>query len=119
MCVIDILSILDPVPMVFVETPAFTADVKVLLPDDSYAGLQRELIARPAAGDLIPGTGGLRKIRWRLPGQGKRGGARVIYYWFTLQSRILLLAIYGKGTKDDLTAAEKRLLRKIVEESYL
>ena len=105
--------------MVFIETPLFTADVKTLLPDESYAQLQRELIARPTAGDLIPGTGGLRKIRWRLPGQGKRGGARVIYYWFTLQSQILLLAIYGKGTKDDLTAAEKRLLKKIVEESYL
>jgi len=105
--------------MVFIETPVFTAEVKALLPDESYAQLQRELIARPTAGDLIPGTGGLRKIRWKLPGQGKRGGARVIYYWFSLQSRILLLAIYGKGTKDDLTAAEKRLLRKIVEESYL
>lgn len=119
MYVTDLLSTSDPEAMIFVETPAFTADVKTLLPDDSYAQLQRELIARPTAGDLIPGTGGLRKIRWRLPGQGKRGGARVIYYWFTLQSRILLLAIYGKGTKDDLTAAEKRLLRKIVEESYL
>jgi hypothetical protein len=119
MCVTDLPSNLDPQPMIFIETPVFTAEVKALLPDDSYAELQRELIARPAAGDLIPGTGGLRKIRWRLPGQGKRGGARVIYYWFSSQSRILLLAIYAKGTKDDLTAAEKRLLRKIVEESYL
>lgn len=101
--------------MVFIETPAFTADVKALLPDDSYADLQLELAARPTAGDLIPGTGGLRKIRWRLPGQGKRGGARVIYYWRASQSQILLLAIYGKGTKDDLTAAEKRLMRRMVE----
>ena len=115
MYVIDILSTSDPEPMVFIETPVFTADVKALLPDESYADLQMELTARPTAGDVIPGTGGLRKIRWRLPGQGKRGGARVIYYWRTSHSQILFLAIYGKGTKDDLTAAEKRLLRQIVE----
>jgi hypothetical protein len=101
--------------MVFIETPVFTADVKTLLPDDSYARLQRELIARPAAGDLIPGTGGLRKIRWRLPGQGKRGGARVIYYWRTSKSQIWLLAIYGKSAKSDLSATDKELMRKIVE----
>jgi hypothetical protein len=115
MYVTDLVSTLDPAPMIFIETPAFTADVKTLLPDESYAQLQRELIARPTAGDVIPGTGGLRKIRWRLPGQGKRGGARVIYYWRTSQSQILLLAIYGKGTKSDLTAADKRLMRQIVE----
>lgn len=115
MYVTDILSTLDPEPMVFIETPVFTADVKTLLPDESYAQLQRELIARPTAGDLIPGTGGLRKIRWRLPGQGKRGGARVIYYWRASLSQILLLAVYGKSTKSDLTAADKRLMRQFVE----
>lgn len=115
MYVTDILSNLDPEPMVFIETPAFTADVKALLPDDSYAELQMELTARPTAGQVIPGTGGLRKIRWRLPGQGKRGGARVIYFWRASQSQVLLLAIYGKGMKEDLTAAEKRVWRQIVE----
>src|SRR5687768_11572797 len=115
MYVTDLLSNLDPQPMVFIETPVFTADVKTLLPDDSYAQLQRELIARPTAGDLIPGTGGLRKTRWRLPGQGKRGGARVIYYLRASHSQILLLVIYGKGTKDDLTADEKKLMRRMVE----
>ena len=56
-------------PMVFIETPIFTADVKALLPDESYSKLQLALAERPMAGDLIPGTGGLRKIRWALPGQ--------------------------------------------------
>src|SRR5688572_24527089 len=115
MYVSDILFTQDPETMVFIETPVFTADVKTLLPDESYAELQVELAARPTAGDLIPGTGGLRKIRWKLPGQGKRGGARVIYYWRASQSQIFLLAIYGKGTKDDLTAAEKKLMRRLVE----
>jgi hypothetical protein len=115
MYVTDLLSPLDPEPMVFIETPLFTADVKTLLPDESYAELQRELIARPTAGDLIPGTGGLRKIRWRLSGRGKRGGARVIYYWRASLSQIFLLAIYSKGTQDDLTADEKKLMRRMVE----
>lgn len=115
MYVTDLRSSLGPEPMVFIETPAFTADVKVLLPDHSYAELQLELAARPTTGDLIPGTGGLRKIRWRLPGQGKRGGARVIYYWRASVSQIWLLAIYGKGIKSDLSAADKALMRRIVE----
>src|SRR5687768_5114165 len=114
MYVTDLSCEPSPEPMIFIETPVFTADVKSLLPDDRYTELQLALAARPMAGDLIPGTGGLRKIRWALPGQGKRGGARVIYYWRVSQSQILMLAIYGKGTKDDLTATEKRLLQRIV-----
>ena len=115
MYVTDLSSQRDPEPMVFIETPAFTSDVRALLPDDRYVELQLALAERPMAGDLIPGTGGLRKIRWATPGQGKRGGARVIYYWRMSQSQILLLAIYGKNTKDDLTMMEKRLLQRIVE----
>jgi mRNA-degrading endonuclease RelE of RelBE toxin-antitoxin system len=115
MCAIDLSSIAKPEPMIFIETPVFTSDVSALLSDDSYTELQLTLAARPAAGDLIPGTGGLRKIRWALPGRGKRGGARVIYYWRMSHSQILMLAIYGKGAKDDLSAAEKRLLQRIVE----
>lgn len=111
----DLSSEPGPEPMIFIETPVFTADVTAMLPDDSYTQLQLALAARPMSGDLIPGTGGLRKIRWALPGQGKRGGARVIYYWRVSQSQILMLAIYGKNAKDDLTTAEKRLLQRIVE----
>lgn len=112
----DLSCTVSPEPMIFIETPVFTADVKALLPDESYAELQLTLAARPMTGDLIPGTGGLRKVRWALPGRGKRGGARVIYYWRMSHSQILMLAIYGKGTKDDLTATEKRLLQRIVEQ---
>ena len=115
MCATDLLSSAEIEPMVFIETPAFTADVKALLADDSYANLQLELAARPMAGDMIAGTGGLRKIRWALPGQGKRGGVRVIYYWRVSASQIMFLAIYGKGAKDDLTPVEKKALRRIVE----
>jgi hypothetical protein len=102
--------------MIFIESPIFTVDVERLLDDASYTALQLELAARPDAGDLIQGTGGLRKIRWTLPGKGKRGGTRVIYYHMVDRSQIRLILIYAKGMKDDLTPREKAILRKLNEE---
>jgi mRNA-degrading endonuclease RelE of RelBE toxin-antitoxin system len=67
--------------MIIVETSIFTRQVQVLLDDDDYRRLQTTLVLRPDAGDLIPGGGGLRKIRWGAKGRGKRGGVRTIYYW--------------------------------------
>jgi hypothetical protein len=99
--------------MVFIETPVFTADVHVLLSDEEYARLQDYLIRQPDAGDVIAATGGLRKIRWRTAGKGKRGGSRVIYFHAVAQSQIRMLLIYRKGIKDDLTPKEKAVLRKI------
>ena len=99
--------------MVFIETPVFTADVRVLLSDEEYARLQDHLVRRPDAGDVITGTGGLRKIRWTSAGKGKRGGSRVIYFHAVAQSQIRMLLIYRKGIKDDLTPKEKGVLRKI------
>jgi mRNA-degrading endonuclease RelE of RelBE toxin-antitoxin system len=99
--------------MIFVETPIFTADVKALLSDDDYAALQQHLVSRPDAGDLMPGTGGLRKVRWTTFGRGKRGGTRVIYYHVVAQAQIRMILIYRKGIKDDLNPKEKAVLRKI------
>jgi len=67
----------------------------------------------PNAGDVIAGTGGLRKIRWTVAGTGKRGGTRVIYYHVVAQAQIRMILIYRKGFKDDLTPKEKTVLRKI------
>ena len=67
--------------MIFIETPIFTRAIRKLLPDDDYRELQQALVLRPEAGDIIPGSGGLRKIRWGILGSGKRGGLRLIYYW--------------------------------------
>ena len=67
--------------MELVETPVFTRQVSSEFSEDEYRLLQLHLIQRPDAGDTIPGSGGLRKLRWRLPSRGKRGGARVIYFW--------------------------------------
>ncbi|HZZ94241.1 MAG TPA: hypothetical protein VFE23_16895 [Usitatibacter sp.] len=101
--------------MVFVEAPLFTRQVLRLLSDEEYGTLQAALIARPDAGDLIVGTGGLRKLRWRRSGTGKRGGARVIYYWLSADFEIRLLMMYPKSVKDDLAVAEKAALRRVVE----
>jgi mRNA-degrading endonuclease RelE of RelBE toxin-antitoxin system len=67
--------------MIFIETSIFTKEIQKLISDDNYRMLQTSLMLRPDAGRLIRGSGGLRKIRWNLPGKGKRGALRIIYYW--------------------------------------
>ena len=102
--------------MLFVETSDFTRHLRSHLDDDDYAALQAFLSAHPDAGDLIRGSGGIRKIRWGSRGRGKRGGIRIIYYWLVAEDRVYLLTLCGKGVKDDLTRAELAAWRKIVEE---
>ncbi len=86
--------------------------------DSEYGRLQAALVLQPDIGDLIPGTGGLRKVRWseQSRSRGKRGGVRVIYYWFRPDSVIYLLLAYSKTERDDLTAEQKRVLRKLIAE---
>ena len=101
--------------LTFVETTVFTKRITALGLEDSLQMLQQELLANPEAGDLEPGTGGLRKIRLRDPGraQGKRGGARVHYLWLKHLERIYLIFVYGKNESAKLTADQKRQLRQI------
>ncbi len=101
--------------MLFIETPVFTREVLRLLDDENYALLQLHLAATPDAGDLVMGTGGLRKLRWANGGRGKSGGVRVICFHSAKRREIRRLLIYRKGRKDDLTAAEKTMLRAINE----
>lgn len=77
--------------------------------------MQAALIRRPQAGDVIPGTGGLRKLLWKRPGVGKSGGVRVIYYWLGADWQIRLLMMYPKSRKADLSPVEKAMLKKVVE----
>jgi hypothetical protein len=102
--------------MIFVETSVFTRRVIELLTDDEYRKLQGILSGHPDAGKVIPSSGGIRKIRWAAQGQGKRGGVRVIYYWFVDKDRILMLYLYPKKERGDLTPVQLRALRDIVEE---
>lgn len=101
--------------MIFIETPIFTEDVKELLSDEDYRAFQQFMAQNPQAGDVITETGGLRKVRWKLEGTGKRGGVRVIYFHVAAASQIRLVMIYQKGVRDDLTKAEKKALRGIIE----
>jgi hypothetical protein len=104
--------------MVIVETSIFTRRVTELLPDEVYRLLQATLVDRPDAGPIIPGSAGLRKIRWNASGHGKRGGARIIYYWAVAQDRILMLFIYAKNESANLTPGQIKALRQIVEKEY-
>ncbi len=104
--------------MVIVETSIFTRRLPDLLSDEEYSRLQMTLVLNPYAGAVIPGSGGLRKVRWAVAGRGKRGGLRVIYYWAIIHDKILMLYIYAKSEQDDLTPDQLKVLRKIVEEEY-
>lgn len=104
--------------MLFIETSLFTRKIQEQLPDDAYSLLQLLLLDRPDAGPVIPGSGGLRKVRWALQGRGKRGGVRVIYYWAKKSERILMLLIYAKNERDDLSPAQVKVLRQVVEKEY-
>jgi putative transcriptional regulator len=102
----------------FVETTEFSKWQLMFLPGDAYAELQKELIADPQKGDVMPGCGGLRKLRIADPKRqkGKRGGARVIYFHIPEVGQFLMLDIYGKNEKEDLTPTEKRDLRELARE---
>lgn len=104
--------------MVIVETSIFTRQVLELLTDEEYRKLQVVLANRPNAGTVIKGSGGIRKMRWSIAGHGKRGGVRVLYYWAVAQEQLLMLFIYSKSERDDLTPDQLRVLRRIVEAEY-
>ncbi len=101
----------------FIEGPLFTQLLHDFLTDDEYRGLQGQLARDPEAGDVMPGTGGFRKLRWAdtRRGKGKRGGLRVIYHHFPADSQTWLLTIYDKDTMKDLTPAEKRILKAAIQ----
>jgi mRNA-degrading endonuclease RelE of RelBE toxin-antitoxin system len=103
--------------MVFYETSIFTSRILELLSDESYRELQNALIANPEAGDLIPGSNGLRKIRWKGSGRGKRGGLRVIYYLVT-KAETFMIYVYPKNDQENLTADQTRQLRQLVDEHF-
>lgn len=102
---------------VFVELSVFEAKRADYLSDDQFKEFQQMLLKNPICGDVIPHTGGLRKIRFAdaRRGKGKRGGLRVIYYWWLERSHFLLFAVYDKDQKDDLSRDEQDILRKMLE----
>jgi len=103
--------------MEFIEAPAFTRRVFDYLKDDEYRTLQAKLADNPELGDLMPGTGGFRKVRWAdaRRGKGRRGGLRIIYYHFKSDSQIWLTTLYDKDEASDLTAKERKALTASIE----
>jgi hypothetical protein len=96
------------------ETAPFRKKIIEVLRDDERADLIAYLAEHPSAGDLIQGTGGVRKLRWRALGRGKTGGIRVIYYFHNEAMPLYLLAAYGKNEKADLSGEERRAIARLV-----
>lgn len=102
--------------MRFIETPVFTRQICENMSDDDYAALQAWLSDHPESGDLIPGGGGLRKLRWSGSGRGKRGGSRVIYYFWRPET-ILMMLSYLKNELADISPAQLKTLAKFAKEN--
>lgn len=98
-----------------VELRSFRNDADRIFDDDERESLSDFIAANPHFGDVMVGTGGVRKLRWRAKGSGKRGGARVMYYFRDLNMPVFLIAVYAKGEKMNLTMAEREGMHKLVD----
>lgn len=101
--------------MEFIESTGFSSIRENYFDDSQFHMLQLYLMDRPDAGDIIKESGGVRKLRWGLPGVGKRGGVRVIYYWITKSHKILFLTTYAKNEASDLSPDAIKVMREIVK----
>lgn len=104
--------------MRFIETSVFTRAVVELLDDEQYRCLQLALLLRPELGSVIRRSGGLRKARWALPGKGKRGSIRIIYFWDEPSETFYMLYAFRKNEQEDLTAQQLKVLSRLVREEF-
>ncbi len=102
-------------PITIAETAHFQRTVKKILTEEELSELIGHVAFNPTGGDLMPDTGGLRKLRWRLSGHGTRSGARIIYFFYDLNMPLYLLAAYSKSEKIDLTKGEKKEMRQLAK----
>lgn len=101
----------------FIESPFFTKVLERYLSDDEYARLQHYLNEHPAAGALVPGSGGVRKLRWAPAGRGKRGGLRAIYYLRTARGEIWMLTLYGKSVRESIPAHLLKQMKGAIDDA--
>jgi len=104
--------------MTFIETSVFTRSIVELLDDEDYRTFQLALLLRPELGSVIPGSGGLRKIRWAVQGRGKRGGIRVIYFWHEQSETFYLLYVYRKNEREDISVQQLHILSRLVRDEF-
>ena len=106
---------------IFIELPPFERHRQSYLNDGSFREFQQMLMKHPEAGDVIEGTGGLRKVRYtdEKRGKGKRGGLRVIYYWWQPGNQFWLFTVYNKDEMDDLTAAQRKVLKELLKQELI
>ncbi|MBZ0167954.1 Toxin HigB-2 [Candidatus Methylomirabilis lanthanidiphila] len=100
----------------FIETKLFTRLVSEYLSDDEYADLQTTLIRNPEAGAIIPGSGGIRKLRWGLAGRGKRGGIRIVYYAKVSEGVIWMLTLYAKNVSENIPSHILKQIKKEIDD---
>ena len=104
--------------MRFIETPIFTRALLDFCDDDHYRALQMALVQRPILGPIIPRSGSLRKVCWSLPGRGKSGSLRVIYFWEKASETFYMLYVYPKNEQENLTPSQLRVLARLVREEF-
>ena len=101
----------------FIETPFFTKTLDRYLDDDEYSEMQAHLNKHPDSGKVVPGSGGVRKLRWAAEGRGKRGGLRVIYYLRLARGQIWMLTLYGKNAREDIPAHVLKTMKEAIEDA--
>ncbi len=101
----------------FIETPFFTKALDRYLDDDEYGKLQSHLDKYPDSGKVVPGSGGVRKLRWGAEGRGKRGGLRVIYYLRLARGQIWMLTLYGKNVRADIPSHVLKEMKEAIEDA--
>jgi hypothetical protein len=99
-----------------IETPEFLSRARKIMDDEDRRAIVDHIAVNPRAGDIVVGTGGARKFRWRRPGSGKRGGVRVISYYAGLNIPVFLLSVFAKNEKADLSQAERNAIRAVLAE---
>jgi len=102
--------------VLFIETPEFIAKIDSIAANDEFEAIQDELMVNPTKGKIVKDTGGARKLRMKLKGTGKSGGARVIYYYVDFKGEVWFLDIYSKKDKENLTEIEKKKLFRFIKE---
>ena len=101
----------------FIETPFFTKALSRYLEDDEYAKLQNYLNEQPDVGVIVPGSGGVRKLRWGSEGRGKRGGLRVVYYLRSARGELWMLTIYGKNVRENIPAHILKQMKEDIDDA--